>query len=399
MKFKRLIPVPTQVVLSLALAIWFLGCVPGASARKRNLVYINGNITATGQNAVIALINDGAGNMSPVAGGPFATGGTGVAGAGDLLDDAQWDADGEIILNPAGTLLFAVNGHSNDFSVFSVNADGSLTLVPGSPFPSGGPQPASLGYKDNALRDGNSLLFVANKDSDPFQSPSIPNYTSFRVSPDGVPAMNVGSTFSVPADSSPSQIIMPSNARTNFFAIQFKGRNLSAYSFTKAGIITAVSSLDTIATNVGGVLHPTARTLYITQPGVDKLTVTNYDATYQLSLGASQKSGDAPCWATTNKAGTRLYTGETISGSVTVYDITNPDSPLKLQHLVLSGDLPYATHTSLDPTESFLYVLDREGVLHALDVALDGTVSEPRAAYNLGLPPGTVALGIAVLRK
>src|SRR5712691_10489278 len=82
MKSATLNPVLVRVTLFLALALWFLGSVPGAFAQK-NLVYINGNITATGQNAVIALVNDGAGNLTPLAGSPFATGGTGVAGTGD----------------------------------------------------------------------------------------------------------------------------------------------------------------------------------------------------------------------------------------------------------------------------------------------------------------------------
>ena len=51
------------------------------AAAQQNLVYINANITAANQNGVIALVNDGAGNLSPLAGSPFLSGGTGVGPA------------------------------------------------------------------------------------------------------------------------------------------------------------------------------------------------------------------------------------------------------------------------------------------------------------------------------
>src|SRR5262249_40368111 len=81
------------------------------SFAQKNLVYINGNVAVNGQNAVVVLQNDGAGNLTPIAGSPFLTGGTGVGipPAGD----ADWDSDGEVIVNGAGTLLYAVNGNSN----------------------------------------------------------------------------------------------------------------------------------------------------------------------------------------------------------------------------------------------------------------------------------------------
>ncbi|MBA3912668.1 MAG: beta-propeller fold lactonase family protein [Acidobacteriales bacterium] len=399
MAFRGLWARSSRLSMSAVLGCVLLCCALGAHAQK-NLVYINGDITATGQNAVLALINDGSGNMSPVTGSPFATKGTGVAGTGDPLADTQWDSEGEIVTNPQGALLYVVNGHSNDFSGFSILPDGSLSLIAGSPFPSGGTQPASIGYKDNALGNGLSLMVIANKDSDPFQKQTAPNYTSFQVSAAGVPTMNPGGKFPQPAGSSPAQILVPPNAPQYFFGIMYLGKNVGTYKLDRAGVITKTSSLTTSGKKVGSVLNPKVKGFYTTEPNVDKLSVFSYDASFNLSsLSTLASPGNAPCWAATNKAGTRLYIGETLSGSVTVYDITNSKNPLQLQHLVLSGTMPYATHTRLDPTEKFLYVLDRQGVLHVLDVLADGTVSENRAPYNLGLPSGTVPLGLAVLSK
>ncbi len=385
------------VVLALALA-----ATPQAHAQQ-NLIYNNGNITATGQNAVLALVNDGAGNLSPVSGSPFATGGTGVAGTGDPLADAQWDSDGELIINKAGTLLFAVNGHSNNISAFALNANGTLTSVAGSPFASGGTQPASIGYKDNALGNGVSMMMLANKDSDPFQTATKPNYTSFTVSSAGVLTMNPGSTLPLPAGSSPAQVLVRDSGPSFFFGILYFGKRISTYKMTRAGIMTRISSLATPFDAVGAVFHPIVRGIYVTLPPNSQINVYSYDTTGKLaSAGTATNQGMAVCWAATNAAGTRLYTAETLSGTISVYDIINPKQPVQMQHMAVAADgatAPLPSHMKIDPTGKFLYVLDRNGFLHVFDVVANGTVAENHAPFNLGLPASTVPLGVQVLMK
>ena len=141
--------------------VWLmLVCALGATTfAQQNLVYIDGNITTAGKNAVIGLVNDGTGKLTPLAGSPYLTGGTGVGPAANG-SDAQWDSDQEVVINPEGTLLFAVNGHTNNFAVFNLNSGGTLSPISGSPFASNGPQPASFGYKDNALGGGTSTMVV-----------------------------------------------------------------------------------------------------------------------------------------------------------------------------------------------------------------------------------------------
>jgi 6-phosphogluconolactonase (cycloisomerase 2 family) len=377
---------------------WFSS--PIATFAASSFVYINANINIPGQNAVIALRNDGVGNLTPVAGSPFATGGTGVAGIGNLLNDIQWDSDGELAINAQGTLLFVVNGHSNDFSGFTVNADGSLTLIPGSPFPSHGTQPASIGYKDNVAGMGIATMIIANKDSDPFQTESAPNFTTFRVDSTGIPSWNSNSTLTLPVGSSPWQLLWPTHSKF-FFAILFTGDAISSCRLSREGQIVITSSLPTAAENGGGALNPKSNALYVTAPVPRLINVMSYDTNYNLSLVQSlDDPGQAPCWATTNRAGTRLYVTETPSGTLTVYDITDPLAPVLLQHLKLAGRQPYPTHVRFNPTETFLYVLNRHGLLHVLDVADDGTLQENHSPYNLALPDGTVPpLGLAVLRK
>jgi len=388
----------TTIQLLCVTLIWLSSLF--ATAATPSFVYINANINIPGQNAVIALANDGAGNLSPVAGSPFATGGTGVAGVATLLNDIQWDSDGELAINAQGTLLFAVNGHSNDLSGFTVNVDGSLTLIPGSPFPSHGTQPASIAYRDDS-GTGSSTMVIANKDSDPFQTASAPNFTTFTLDSTGVPTWNSNSTLILPAGSSPWQFVMPKHSKS-FFAILFTGNAIDTLRLSRAGKVRVASSLPTDAENGGGVLNPKSNALYVTVPVPRFINVMSYDTTNNLSLVQTlDDPGSAPCWATTNRAGTRLYITETPSGTLSVYDLSDPLAPVFLQHLELAGTTkPYPTHVRFDPTETFLYVLNRHGLLHVLDVAGDGTLQENRAPYNLGLPNGRVPpLGLAVLRK
>jgi hypothetical protein len=75
------------------------------------------------------LINPVTGVLTAVPGSPFATGGVG-------------DGTGiSLTATPDDKLLVAANGSSMTITVFSIAANGSLSQVPGSPFPSGAPGP------------------------------------------------------------------------------------------------------------------------------------------------------------------------------------------------------------------------------------------------------------------
>src|SRR5262249_51250612 len=119
---------------------------------KLSAVYVSSNISTDNENTVLGFTNDGLGNLTPITGSPWLTGGTG--GKKDGRDARQFDGDGEVMINQGGTLLFAVNGPTNTVAVFQIHAGGFLSTAPGSPFPSNGEQPASVGAKDNAVTMG-----------------------------------------------------------------------------------------------------------------------------------------------------------------------------------------------------------------------------------------------------
>ena len=384
------------------------GSASPASAQSLNLVYVNSNISgANGActsncNSVVGYSNDGAGNLTLLPNTPYLTGGEGVAWAPGQ-PDAVVDGEQQLIVNPAGTLLLAVNAHTNTFAVFNINSDGSLTAVNGSPFASGGLEPISLGWANNVLTGNVSMLVVVNKDSDPLQTGGVPNYTTFRVSSTGAVSTNPsGSTYNLAAGISPAQALMP-HAGRNFLGVEFFGGNVAAYSFSTAGVITQQStSTPTGSTGVlGAVLHPKIGAFYVPLPIQSKLAVYGWSsASGTLGYKTEVKtSGFSPCWSAINSAGTRLYVANTGSGTIAVYDISLPASPKQLQVFTVTGTGALPTNMAFDTTAKFLYSVDRLNVLHVMHVLADGTLSETIPPLALPTPAGSTPMGIATLSK
>src|SRR3954469_1722378 len=104
-------------------------------------VYIESNSHTPGANSVLAFRYKN-GNLRPMSIAEYPTGGR---GSHDLKHRGVLDAEQQIVTNADRTLLFAVNAGSDTIAVFHIEDDGSLTPVPGSPFPSRGKAPASVG--------------------------------------------------------------------------------------------------------------------------------------------------------------------------------------------------------------------------------------------------------------
>ena len=140
-------------------------------------VYVETNIKTPNGNSIAAFTRGSHGELTPIAGSPFLTGGAGTQYAG--VNVGPQDSDREIISNPEHTLLFAVNSGSDTIAVFKIQSNGALYPIPGSAFPSGGNDPVSLSLVGDTL-------FVVNKSGDLGRPTSIlPNYTALRVHSDG----------------------------------------------------------------------------------------------------------------------------------------------------------------------------------------------------------------------
>lgn len=374
-----------------------------------SVVYTQTNLPAANQNSVVAFQRDASGNLTPLPNSPFPTQGSGIANLPILgfipPVPTTLLSDQEVIVNPEGTKLFAVNSGSSTIAVFDIQKDGSLIPVKGSPFPSGGVEPVSLGL-------AGEFLYVVHQNLDPTDpsreaSGFLPNYTAFRVTPQGklIPVPN--STVSIPNGSVPTQALISSDKRVLFgaepgtnllrsFQILRNGRLLESPNSPQALPVSDSLPDGTPASPLGLRTHPKQPILYVGFFNVNRLGVYSYDTTGKLTfLKSVPNSGIFICWLITNREGTRLYSTNPGDLSVTVYDIEqDPTTPIEIQKVTLNGlnpgepGLPGAL--ALDSTESFLHIVaqpsqfsttDGNGMFVVKVNPQDGTLIEESASF------------------
>jgi 6-phosphogluconolactonase (cycloisomerase 2 family) len=383
--------------LSVTFALLFSWACFQSAFAQGNFVYINSNYGRTaGMNSVVAFRNDGFGNLSQVPGSPFLTEGTGVFDPHGVLNPT--DADQQVIVNPQGTFLYAVNSHSNSIAVFSIRSNGALTAVPGSPFASGGLDPVSLGLDLNR-----GLMVAVNRDGDPTQPMrgTVPNYTTFIVGGNGSLSPTQSSVPLV-ALSRPEQAVMD-QADNVVIGVQYETSNIVSYQIGATGALTTVTKLGPPiagAQPLGSVLNPNQRVLYVSFPVAALIGIYTYDASGALTFLQTIPAVGGNCWMAINTSGSRLYVADSGIASVSVYDTTVGTLPVLLQTLALRN-ATRALNMALDPTENFLYVLDvlNNKRMHVLQVLADGTLLEHGNPINLPVPQGAAPVGIATVME
>ena len=374
--------------------------------RSEHVVYTETNDIA---NAVLAFRRDDQGRLTLLPGAPFSTGGKGVIDPSFKL--GPFDTDQNVVIDHDRRLLFAVNSGSNSIAGFHIRPhDGALEPTRGSPFPSGGINPVSIGLR------GDQIVII-NQDLDSAQTTpgGLPSIVTRHVTEDGrIVKFPADTTISVSVGSAPSQALTANN-RPFVFDAQFLGGRLASYRLFPNGRLLANPPQPLPASeSVGGTaplplglwVNPDARQLYVGFVTVNKLGVYTWDEegvpVFERTVA---NSGKAICWLRANRAGTRLYSANTGSSTVSVYDTTDPDEPKEIQAIHISG--PGALfQLALDPTERFLYVIGQRGshaapgnALHVLAVdEEDGTLSEvPSSPVPITLQsPDARPQGVAV---
>jgi 6-phosphogluconolactonase (cycloisomerase 2 family) len=428
-----------RAVLGSALTGWaaLVGLSQAAQAAApaaSGILYVATNDARVGQNAILAFRRGADGSLTPLPGSPFLTRGRGQGNPDDEAGDTL-DADQELVISPDKQFLFAVNSGSNTVAVFHILRDGRLIHVSGSPFPSGGINPQSVGF-------ANGKLYVINKNEDRSQPPNmaLPNITGFRVTSAGRLLPIPGSTVNLPADSAPAQALISKDGRflfepeiafnvKNDFSVTLGNPVLRSFQIRANGqLVQAPGSPLTIPPfpvpegsqvplfppdtriALGLTNHPTLPVFYSGITSSGSVGAYSYnETTGQVTFeGSGTVGGVAPCWLVANSAGTRLYVSSTLSTTVSVVDITSPLSPVEIQTLPLPGT-PNSINLALDPAGKFLYVLSQRsngfpfpGAVNGINifaVAADGTLS-PAANPVVSLASlGTSATikGIAIL--
>jgi 6-phosphogluconolactonase len=357
---------------------------PGGAADSNSHGYVYLNDNTAGTNTVAAFVRHGDGSLTPVPGSPFPAGG---AGLGTGLA-----SQGAIQVSSDGRYVLAVDAGSNQISVLRIERGGALAPVPGGVVSSGGVQPVSL-----AEHDG--LVYVANAGA------ADSNFTGFRLSWDGRLRPLPGSTVSLGSTAQPGDVLFNSTgtnlvgtlvgtSQIDSFRVAFNGRLISASGspFPAQGLGPFGSEFR--PTNPDQLFVSNAHNV-----GAGTGTVSAFDVARDgtlFSIGGSPFADDqtAPCWVEISHDGEFLFTVNTASGSISSYSIAWNGALKLLGSTPVSAQAGVgAVDARLSPDGRTLYV--DETAARAVGVfAVNGGQLTEQA--SVALPAGAAAAGLAV---
>jgi 6-phosphogluconolactonase len=356
-------------------------------------VYVDDNTAPV--NTVAAWDRHADGTLTAIPGSPFAIGG---AGGG-----APNASQGSLQLSRHGRYLLAVDAGSDQISVLRIEPDGSLTAAAGSPVSSGGVDPVSIAVH----RD---LVYVAN--AGPGASVGDTNYTGFRLDGSGHLTPIPDSTYVLPSNSKPGQILFNRDGKK------------------AAGTRIATSEIDSFTVGRDGRLTPASDSPYDAQafspaqgwgqlgsefspkhPGElfvsDAHTAAGGAAFPGLvssfidgprgslaPLGAPvANDGGAACWIEISHDGKFLFVVNTASASISSYSIGKGGTLAFLQSTGPGEISAGAEDARLSPDGHTLWVVESGGNA-VTGFAVHGGTLTPLA--SVGGPGGATPSGIVV---
>ena len=339
------------------------------------------NDNAATSNTVAGFDRHADGSLTPIPGSPFPAGGAGL-GAGLA-------SQGAIQLSSDGRYLLAVDAGSNQISVLRLGYSG-VPKPDGTPVSSGGSEPVSIAVSGD-------LVYVANAGA------SETNVTGFRLTSDGALSPLPGSTVALPAGSGPDDVLF--DPRGHKLVVNLvNSSTIASFHVRRDGLLVAAPGSPIAAQGpgpFGAEFRPTNPSqLFVSNAhgGEGNGTVSAFlvAGSGQLApIGASPFADHqtAPCWVEISHDGQFLFAVNTASGSISSYAI-NPDGSL-----VLLGSTPFgvagagAVDARLSPDGKTLLVDgSKAGVIASF--AVNGGELTELASSPTPLPAGAFAAGL-----
>jgi 6-phosphogluconolactonase (cycloisomerase 2 family) len=343
----------------------------GLAAQQQSFVYVNNQDTV---NTVSGFSVSNTGALTPIAGSPFLTNGSGSTVTCYGLD--------RMAANAAKGLLFVSNPGDQTISVFQVSATtGVLTLAPGSPVRSGITPDGCGGMSLAATPDGNFLMVSGNG-----------QIQSFNVAADGslTPAVltsNVPSTnVSMKISSNGQFLAVSDEGAVSLFTINADGsltaaansplllngtRQLAGLEFTCAGdrLYGNETSVSSSAIDVWSV-SATTGLAPITGSPFTKISIPH------SSIFGPQPDSNIIALSIDD---TKMFTSSQLSNQVLSYSFA-PDGSLNTNSSGISAaGTPSTIHVpagiSVDAGGHFLYVADDTFGVAVFNIAFDGTLT------------------------
>ncbi len=267
-------------------------------------VYVNDNTTSG--NSIAAFDRHADGTLTPVSGSPFAAGGAGT-GAGIASQGSLQEAFG-------GHYLLAVDAGSGQISVLRVAHNGSL--VPVSVTGSGGSDPVSIAVHGR-------LIYVANA------SEIGPNYSGFRLGQGGQLHPIPGSTYALPDNSQPGDVLFNRNG-TVLAGTRVGSGQIDSFLVGPAGRLKPAPGSPFASQGpgpFGSEFRPTnPAQLFVSNAhgGTGNGTVSAFSVSHDGALSSIGNSPfadfqTAPCWVEISHDGSHLFTVNTASASISSY--------------------------------------------------------------------------------
>jgi len=311
-------------------------------------------------------IDPASGALLPLAGSPFAAGGT---------------APAALSVDPNGQFLFVANNTSNTVAVFSINATtGGLTAIA---------TPTVVGSAPEALivDPTDHFLYVANLAANTVSAFLINN---------GVLTPVAGSPFAT--GSEPASLAIDANG--NFlYAVNFTGNSVTVFLIDQAaGILSAVSG-SPFATGTGPLsiaIDPTDAFAYIANEGADSISEYSLNASTGALApvsGSPLAAGTNPEALTVDPAGRYVYVANAeTANQVVSYAIAPTSGALTLVSAAQGGNLPIAI--AVDPSGQFLYASNfNSNDVSAYTISAAGVLSAVAGSpFAVGAQPHAIAI-------
>jgi len=255
-----------------------------------------------GGNRVAAFKRDADGSLTPA--GSYPTGGSGSGGG--------LGSQGAVVLSDSGRLLVAVNAGSNDISSFLVQNDGTLALA--DRIGSGGVRPISVTIHED-------LVYTLN-------AGDTGNISGFTVGADGSLALLPGSTRPLSSTAAgPAQVEF--NPDGSVLVVTEKMTNLiSTYTVGVDGIATGPNAQASAGATPFGFAFDKRGRLFVSEAfggAADASATSSYNLSPSGSLSVVSPSvgttETAACWVVVTGNGRFAYVTNTGSGTVSGYSI------------------------------------------------------------------------------
>ncbi len=355
--------------------------------------YVYVNDNTAAGNTVAGYSENADGSLTVLPGSPFAVGGAGL-GKGLGSQDA-------IQVTPDDRFLLVADGGSNQISVLTIQPGGGLLPVANSPFASGGVQPVSIAVHG-------PLVYVAN-DGSAISSVSA-NYAGFFLNGAGQLSPVTSAPVQVPGAANDLGDVLFSGDGTHLIGVEVADNLIDSFMVNRQGGLTPASGSPFTAQGAGpfgSAFRPTNPSqLFVSNAHNGALlgTVSAFHVAWNgalTSIGTSPFADQqaAPCWVAISPDGQYLFTANTGSGSISSYAINFDGSLSLLGDLPMAGTGPAPLDLRVDPSGRNLYGIDNGpkavSMVHLHDGYMLASPTSPMALPAGATPSGITVAGIA----